>query len=297
MPVLDGWWYIAGDSNVGPLPENTLRQLIAEGEIDADTPMWRTGMPAWLPLGDIPDLVALQTEVLAELRTGVSSYRRPGVPAIPAAVPFVPVGPMTVEVLPGRVRLAGPWSRFWARMLDQLVAIGVINIVVMALVQYAPSFAIWAFPVALLLWISPLPVLLDASLMVTAGGTLGKWLLGIRVRRADGAQLGYGQAWLRALRLWLYGYGANIPIVSLVFQIMAYVALRRNKPVCWDRESSDIVIQSGSAVFRRSLLVLLVSVFICLANDAMVRRMEAPLVTWLHAVQQDLRQDLDNATN
>jgi hypothetical protein len=56
--MADRQWFVAsGDKQYGPYPDERLRQLIADGNVAADTYVWCQGMKDWLPAGDIPGLM------------------------------------------------------------------------------------------------------------------------------------------------------------------------------------------------------------------------------------------------
>ena len=53
------WHYVAGEQQLGPVSDVELAALLREGKINATTPVWREGMPDWLPLATArPDLIA-----------------------------------------------------------------------------------------------------------------------------------------------------------------------------------------------------------------------------------------------
>lgn len=76
-------WYYAGpqQQRQGPVPTDQLRGLLAQGEVDVDTLVWREGMPTWQ---------ALQ-HVAGELGTGAAPAAAPSV-ADPYAAPASTAG-------------------------------------------------------------------------------------------------------------------------------------------------------------------------------------------------------------
>lgn len=44
------WFYVDGDSQRGPVEEQEIRRLLAEGVINQGTLLWREGMAQWSPL-------------------------------------------------------------------------------------------------------------------------------------------------------------------------------------------------------------------------------------------------------
>lgn len=47
------WYYAQNNQQLGPVDEATLRQLVAQGIIRADTLVWREGMGDWQPYGQV----------------------------------------------------------------------------------------------------------------------------------------------------------------------------------------------------------------------------------------------------
>ena len=71
--------YYAGinGQQAGPLDVNALRQKVGSGEIKEDTLVWKNGLPAWTPAGQVPELAPL--------------FASAGPPPLPVAPP--PSGP------------------------------------------------------------------------------------------------------------------------------------------------------------------------------------------------------------
>lgn len=46
----EAWFYTLGGQRKGPVPAEKLRELLAAQAIDAETPVWRTGLSDWQPL-------------------------------------------------------------------------------------------------------------------------------------------------------------------------------------------------------------------------------------------------------
>ncbi|AMV18224.1 GYF domain-containing protein [Planctomyces sp. SH-PL14] len=42
------WYYNSGDSKIGPVDEAFIKNLIVSGKVEADTLLWKTGLPNWL---------------------------------------------------------------------------------------------------------------------------------------------------------------------------------------------------------------------------------------------------------
>ena len=67
-----------------------------------------------------------------------------------------------------------------------------------------------------------------------AGATPGKWLLGIRVTRADGRNLGYGGAFMRTLLVIVFGLGLYVPFLSFIVMVAQFAIVQSGKLATWD---------------------------------------------------------------
>jgi hypothetical protein len=56
------WYYVANGARQGPTTARAIRDLLNRKEIEADTQVWRKGMPAWKTLreSDLAELVAAE---------------------------------------------------------------------------------------------------------------------------------------------------------------------------------------------------------------------------------------------
>jgi hypothetical protein len=57
---MDKLWFFAKDGSTdrkGPIPENELRSLISAGQIGPADLVWTEGMPSWLPLRTLPQML------------------------------------------------------------------------------------------------------------------------------------------------------------------------------------------------------------------------------------------------
>lgn len=137
------------------------------------------------------------------------------------------------------------WARWLARSLDALLISPFIFIFFFALglaVEFGrlpPEFVTWADnPIAaaivevvaffafMLLW--------EPLFLSNTGTTPGKWLMGVRVRRADGRKVGLFAAYLRFVWAWAVGLGLGIPLVSLICMLIARSKLISDGATAWD---------------------------------------------------------------
>lgn len=132
------WFVVLGANSVGPLDEQVLKGHWERGELGPDSMCWRKGFAAWLPLGQVPELIETFAPLPQELSAAVDAALSaladgpdlaplsqaaasvaPGVIAAPQAVsvPVDPVGAHAVlaevtaasEQVEARWRLSGWW--------------------------------------------------------------------------------------------------------------------------------------------------------------------------------------------
>lgn len=65
------WFYVVGSERVGPVSEIMIKGLLANGEINNETYVWKKGFQGWERLKDVPELhtVSAETNTLNEIVT------------------------------------------------------------------------------------------------------------------------------------------------------------------------------------------------------------------------------------
>ncbi|MBN8510306.1 MAG: RDD family protein [Burkholderiales bacterium] len=190
------WWYSIGDARKGPVSLLALRQLLLEGTVAHGTLVWKEGLADWTPISGVPDLQQV-------------------VRAVPPDLPR----PSTREQLIA-LPLAGPWRRFFARLVDLwVIALPTSFAAAFALARYSPAFSLWiqrpgseyAFGWLLL----PLILLVEVGIVAMFGTTLGKALLGVTVTTVGAQKLTAVQYLKRQVGVYWFGLGTGFPLVSL----------------------------------------------------------------------------------
>jgi|SRR5262245_7134328 len=92
------------------------------------------------------------------------------------------------------LQLAGAWRRFFARSIDLwLTTLASVFLGAMVLGLTSPAFSIWMqdpTSAAIFAWMMfPTAMVTDAAVVAAFGNSLGKSLLGVRVRSMDGKAL------------------------------------------------------------------------------------------------------------
>lgn len=226
-------WIIKDGEKSGPIHDFEVRKKIEAGELNADTPAWHEGLPAWKPLREI-DLFQREFEHPIELEfpdpipDPTDTRQAPGTPASKTPSPVLPDA-------------EGPHSmrRFWARWID-------LNLFSMAwwllmVVAGRDITATLMNPWVMLMHYVPWFVL-ETFLIHRFGRTPGKWLLGLRVVNNDGSLLSLGEATHRSSRVLFLGIGFGWDIVCLICQIMCFFTARRLGKPLWDHAGGHRVI-------------------------------------------------------
>jgi hypothetical protein len=80
----------------------------------------------------------------------------------------------------------------------------------------------------------------NALLIGLTGGSLGKWLFGVKVLDRN-QPIGFGPALFRAGSVWLNGLGLGIPIISLFTLIASFRTLQKAGATSWDQSEGYTV--------------------------------------------------------
>jgi uncharacterized RDD family membrane protein YckC len=191
------WWYSAGGERKGPVDFETLRGLYVKGAIDGRTLAWREDMQGWEAVNDIPDLEPLRLAVPPEL----------------------PKNSAKVELT--SLSNAGPWRRFVARLID----LWLFGLLVALAAGYIGSrlsmrFAFWLQEPGTSYWFGwfllPAILFVEGLVFAAAGTTPGKALLGLRITRSGGGEVGLVDYLRRQVGCYWYGLGTGFPLVNLV---------------------------------------------------------------------------------
>lgn len=137
-------------------------------------------------------------------------------------------------------QLAGPWTRYFARVLDVTVIIMALSFCLGYLTsEYAPH--IYYSPVIqnqylLFFLLLPFALLLNAVIVTVAGNSLGKALFGIKAvpLEVGRSTLTFKENILRELGVWCKGLALGIPLLSVVTMVIAFGKVRKKLPTSYD---------------------------------------------------------------
>lgn len=136
-----------------------------------------------------------------------------------------------------------PWRRYGARALDVIIG-GTFGFLLfgfvfglMAPIMAQSFFAFFDGPFGRifdLICTVIMAALINALLMGTIGTTPGKAIFGIRVLNADNSRLNLTVSIAREFKVWVFGFGCGIPLVSLFTMIVAFKKLKDTDSTSWD---------------------------------------------------------------
>jgi uncharacterized RDD family membrane protein YckC len=230
------WYFLSGGRMMGPCGISDLAASFRSGALPPDTQVWAQGMKEWFPASALP----VFQEVLAQA---------PPPPAAAAAALGVSgaaqsagaARPVTQPAAEEFSTEARPWQRWFARIIDLTVAAVVFGAVAE---MVAPGSGIFDSNVVSTLVVLAAWMIAEPFVISTFGTTPGKALLNIRLRQADGRMLTFEQAFLRSVRVWLFGMAAGVPLINLIAMASAHGRLRREGTTSWD-EAGSLTVAHG----------------------------------------------------
>jgi uncharacterized RDD family membrane protein YckC len=211
------WYYGVDGQRQGPVEEAALESLEFSGTIEWATPIWRTGMTAWKPFGEIFRRASVQCHECKRTVDKEPTVRYRELYICPRCKTSffqkVREGLANEEA----AQYCGFWIRFCARLLDSLFLfaltfpLSLINQVV--IVRYIPLTGPEArvgrledianlgtfltIEAAFLLASFILALSYEVFFVGRFGGTPGKLLLRMRIVRSDFSRLTYGRSAIR----------------------------------------------------------------------------------------------------
>lgn len=225
-------WIIIDGEKTGPFDIAQVARRIESGELTAQHYGWVEGMKDWLPLSKI-------STFQEAFEIYQKSLTPPPVPVLVAPTRYAPAENIDVNRLLVR--------RLFARWFDMLLW----SMFFMCLIVFAKAdfmglmMNLWFNYSMMLVW-----VLLESVMIHLWGCTPGKALLGIRVRRVDGAALPLGSSLLRALRAYLMGMGMSHPILMPLCHGFSWWFVRKHGATLWDGPAGFHVSADKISVWR-----------------------------------------------
>ncbi len=226
----DSWYYAFNNAQQGPVSLDQLRQLIAVGELGAESLVWREGMAEWAAAESVPGLfqgAAVRPNIGAgndpsSVATDekVASSGDYSAPWMGHAEPALMGGQLNYfSTVPDPYAYAGFWLRFAAYLIDYIIlsAFGWIVASVVRIAVLASGLQTGSSPLGTY-FLRPagsrgmngaiLAIGLLSQMLVLIGrwlyyglmeasayqGTLGKMAIGIKVTDLSGKRIAFGRA-------------------------------------------------------------------------------------------------------
>ncbi|MBT3341127.1 MAG: DUF4339 domain-containing protein [Planctomycetes bacterium] len=263
------WYYGFEGEQKGPVPESVLQHMLERGGLPEKTLVWSEGMAEWVPAKKVAQLQPQPEQPRAFVeppprkpKPGVrdflggdssddASYAPKGGAATLEAegTPKATAPSAHPQAANSQVR---PWARFWGRIVD----ISLFQSVLIMLFDLNPLHFSHSLG-ALFLW-----VFIDAFCISRWGATPGRWLMRTRIYTSNGMLLPYKIAVQRNIAVTLRGMALGLPLVSLLFMMLAYKELTERGMTSWDREMGSSVSHhqiGGGRVLLTVVLMLVVS--------------------------------------
>jgi uncharacterized RDD family membrane protein YckC len=237
------WYYAAGGRQAGPVSDAALAELVQTGAVRGDTLVWHSGLPNWVPYGQVAPAPAAGAAVGPAGAGGTTFCSECGRPF--SANDLVRFGDRWVcgnckELFAQKLRegaapqgamvYAGFWIRVGAMFIDGLIlgAVAGVVVFVMALALMpilrrsagAPDAAMMVasamIGMACLLLLAG-AACYEAILVSRWGATIGKRALGLRVVMQDGGGLSLGRAFGRHFAKILSGIPLDFGFIMVAF--------------------------------------------------------------------------------
>ncbi|MBI1321084.1 MAG: DUF4339 domain-containing protein [Candidatus Hydrogenedens sp.] len=198
------WYYASGGTLSGPLTEDALTRAAEAGYVQADTPVWHQGLPAWLPYERSAAIVTAEHTTrcavcgLQYASDDVLHFQGDAVCAACKPAFFQRLRETGIPF--GTLSYATFGKRAWAKVVDwfiQMLATGAANTVLYGLLAapgYQDPFAFSAVTGFSYLASIGVTAAYNIYFLGAYGATPGKMVMGIQVVRPDGAPLTYGRA-------------------------------------------------------------------------------------------------------
>lgn len=151
-----------------------------------------------------------------------------------------------------------PWIRYWARMAD-LFIVGLVFGIILAAV-YPPITQMNDIIFGLLIIL--LRNFVEPAMFAIWGTTPGKALFKVRVRNSDGSKLSYADALGRVFKVWVYGEGLGIALVSLFTLVKSHNRLTDQGITPWDEDKGFVVTHQLLGVWRVIGILTLFAAFL-----------------------------------
>lgn len=162
--------------------------------------------------------------------------------------------------------LAGPWSRYFARIFDLMVInTFLFTATAVFFVYYKPKYYFELMSIntqALFILILPASYFVNALIISIFGNSAGKAMFAIKaVPVKRGRRLSFTQNIAREFRVWAFGTLFGIPLLSLITLIQAFKKVSNAQPTAYDEGRVKVLTYSSSKIRRTIGMLISIAVF------------------------------------
>ena len=242
------WYYAEGATQKGPVTDEQFTDLVRDGNVRADTLVWREGMANWQPYSSVAEpppaapppvfspapttAPVSATEVVChECGTVVPKENAIQYGSIWVCANCKPVfvqklregARVPVSVAPGQLDYAGFWIRFAAKFIDGLI-LGVVVLLPIMILSFRQTTGSSTnlrteliFQGIINLGYFMANLAFNTFFVGRFGATPGKMACSLRIVRSDGSKVSYGRALGRAFAEILSGMLCYIGYIIAAF--------------------------------------------------------------------------------
>lgn len=242
----------------GPYPLESIKRMHDKGKISDNHELWADGMDAWTTLGDIKNqkihINFKSTEETMPESHDLDAYDSEST--------------RTEK----HYETAGAWRRFFARIFDvwnSLLLICMPLLFVWA--YYSPHTYFKAVPqneLVLGMILIFIAFIVDSIIYDCFGNTLGKALLGLKLRKPGNEKYSSGEYLRRNMAAWWAGFAIGIPILNLVTMFNQYRRLKKTGYTIYDVDKKGVVIIEGSSLFKTTFFIFWSSILVIVSSIA-----------------------------
>lgn len=172
----------------------------------------------------------------------------------------------TTDPYSGYGSLAGPWTRWGARTIDLTIETFVIALLLFSLeakkiIDPLPSSLETA-----ICFVSAF--LIDSFIYAIFRNTIGKWLMGERIINEKMEKITFFEYFMRNIKVFLFGFGALIPVISLIAVALQYNRVSKGDPAFYDMMPGFSVVEYNKKWYKTliGIVILLAIVAAILVN-------------------------------
>ncbi len=261
------WWYLEGETKVGPSDTDSFIQTIKTKPLSADTFVWTSGYDDWKKLGNIPEFASyLRQEEMPPPLPKMPPPAPKNDAVSPVSLEKIPVSePDTVkENAPVTKHLppAGNWRRFFARTLDLILIMPILTVVSSFTLSYHfIGFSEWISEsgsnTAFNLLLFPVGLLIECLIYKLFKSTPGKALFGLQILDYNQKKIPPDSYAGRNFYVWKSAYAFGLPLFNIGTMANQYSSVRKSGKTTYDQKLGFTVVKSKPNIFKATIAIVL----------------------------------------